>query len=110
MGTDVLWPRTDKLLERNTLEVYVMSLRRWRVELAFQEPIPSSLLAQLLAIERSIGRVQPQAVKINPGQANEEDTTSAKWHICHHDTPEIPCEPEQEMGTVAESEISDIVL
>ncbi len=88
-----------------------MSLRRWSVELAFQEPIPNALMAQLLAIERSIGRVQPRAVKINPGKDYEEDTTAAFWHICHHDTPEIPCEPEHPMGRELQPEplpVSDV--
>ncbi len=75
-----------------------MSFRRWRVDLAFKEPIPTGLLTQLQAIEQQIGRVQPQAVKINPGKDYEEDTTIATWHICHHDTPEIPCESEHQMS------------
>ncbi len=35
--------------------------------------------------------------KINAGMPNEEATVRFRYHICHHDTPGVPCESEQDI-------------
>ena len=71
-----------------------MSLIRIQVDLAIPvaefSDVPKSMIAQ-------IQKLKGMAVKINEGKDNEEDTTRAVWHRCHHDIGDKPCEPEQEI-------------
>ena len=73
-----------------------MSYRRYMIDLAIPEPLPSTLRGQLTAIEEHIRVLKSFAVKINEGKDNEEMTTRAVWHICHHDSGGN-CEPESEI-------------
>ena len=70
-----------------------MSLIRIQVDLAIPVKefgdVPKTIITQ-------IRKLKGMAVKINEGKDNEEMTTKAVWHRCHHDTGE-PCEPEQEI-------------
>lgn len=74
-----------------------MSFIRYSVELAFKEPIDPALNGLLTAMEATIRQAKPHAVKINEGLPDEEDTTEAVWHICHHDATDVICEPKQEI-------------
>jgi len=72
-----------------------MSLMRYQVDLAIPQAvydaIPSS---DKKVFSGAVRRMKALAVKINEGAANEEDTTRAVKHICHHDTGDQLCEPE----------------
>jgi len=73
-----------------------MALRRYRIDLAYPEPISPQLEGRLRAFENAARAILPDAVIINEGQDNEEDTIRAKKHICYHDEG-LPCEPEVEI-------------
>ena len=73
-----------------------MSLLRFMIDLAVEQPLPPGLQGQLNAIKQQIRNFQSFSSRINEGQPNEEDTTLAKQHICHHDTGES-CEPEEDI-------------
>lgn len=73
-----------------------MALRRYRIELAYPEPISPQLEGRLRAFENAIKAILPDATIINKGQENEEYTVRAKKHICYHDEG-LPCEPEVEI-------------
>ena len=73
-----------------------MSYIRFNLDLAVKQPIPQALQNKLPAIRDAIKQLKAYASKINEGQANEEMTVRAVYHICHHDEG-LPCEPEQEV-------------
>ena len=58
--------------------------------------IPTALANQIPAIRQGVRFLKSFSSNINVGQPNEEITTHASLHICHHDTNEA-CEPIQEM-------------
>lgn len=62
-----------------------MALKRYNIQLAFPEPISPSLAGRLVAFEKVVKAILPDAVIINEGEHNEEDTTKAQWHRCLHD-------------------------
>ena len=70
-----------------------MSLIRIQVDLAIPvkefDDVPKTIVTQ-------IQKLKGRAVKINEGKDNEENTTRAVWHKCHHDTGES-CEEEREI-------------
>lgn len=70
-----------------------MAYRRYDIQLAFLEPISPALQGQLNALEQLVRVIKQNAVKINVGLGNEEDTTRAKRHRCLHDE-NLLCEPE----------------
>ena len=74
-----------------------MSYKRYSVDLAFKEPIEPALNGLLTAMEATIRQAKPRASIINEGSLEEENTVRAVWHICHHDTGDQLCEPEQEI-------------
>lgn len=73
-----------------------MSLKRYNLDLAFQEPVSPAVQGLLMAMEATIRKAKPFAVVINAGQPNEEMTVVAQWHRCRHDTNE-KCEAELEV-------------
>ena len=73
-----------------------MSLRRYMIDLAIPEPVAPGLQGQLTAIEQHIRILKSFAVKINEGEINEEYTTKATRHTCHHDEGKS-CEGEVEI-------------
>lgn len=76
-----------------------MPYKRYRLDLAFLEPLEPGLQGKLTAMEASIRNVKRSATKINAGLPNEEATTRAVYHRCKHDIGEM-CEPEQEIQEV----------
>ena len=74
-----------------------MSYKRYQLDLAFKLPLDPALQGQLTAFEATVRNVlRNSAEDINAGLPNEENTTKATWHICHHDSGNtISCEPEQ---------------
>lgn len=73
-----------------------MSLKRYNIQLAYKEPLSTTLKGKLVALENILRDVKKSAVKINTGMANEENTTKATIHTCHHDTGKA-CELEVEI-------------
>ena len=72
-----------------------MSLKRYNIDLAFPEPISTSLASKLMGFENAVKAILLNAVKINEGKVNEE-ATRAVWHKCHHDIGEA-CEEERDI-------------
>ena len=72
-----------------------MSLKRYNIDLAFPEPISTSLAGKLRAFESATKAILSNAVKIHEGEVNEE-ATRAVWHKCHHDIGEA-CEEERDI-------------
>lgn len=87
-----------------------MAHRRFRIDLAIPEKIPSDLLQkptanQLMAIgnmtwieiiKTMIKRLKTYSEKINVDIQKEEDTLVAKWHLCKH-ADNLPCDPEEDI-------------
>jgi len=74
-----------------------MALIRFTLDLAIPEDIYHRQPAIFKGnITRLIRGLKALSVVINEGQPNEERTTKATWHRCHHDTGE-PCELEEEV-------------
>ena len=74
-----------------------MSFIRFTPDLAIPVATWNALpTATRTTIRNKIQQLKSYAVKINEGLPNEEDTTKAVYHICHHDTGET-CEPEQDI-------------
>jgi len=74
-----------------------MSLIRFSLDLAIPEAAYNAIpAATKTAIRDRIRQLKAYAVKINAGQANEEMTVRAVWHLCRHDTGES-CNPEQDV-------------
>ena len=73
-----------------------MSFRRYSIELAFPEPVPLALMGKLKAMEATIHSVIKEAVKINAGKNNEENTTKAIVYTCRHGE-NAACGPETEI-------------
>ena len=69
-----------------------MSHKRYRIDLAFPEPLSSTLKTKLKTLDNAIRAVKKASVKINKGKDNEENTTTATTHICKHTEGE-KCEP-----------------
>ena len=74
-----------------------MSYFRFSLDLAVPEDVYKGIsLAVKQNIRDRIRELKAYAQKINEGQANEEDTIRAKWHICRHDIGQ-PCDEEQDV-------------
>ena len=71
-----------------------MSYLRYRLDLAFKEPVPVQVRNRLNALENELKLLLKNAEIINEGLGNEENTKKAGKHICHHDTGES-CEEEE---------------
>ena len=72
-----------------------MALRRYSIELAITEAVFKKIpAARKLAFRDEVRALKALAVKINEGKDNEEMTVKARWHVCHHDTGDQPCESE----------------
>lgn len=75
-----------------------MSFLRYRIDFAFKEPLKPQVINRLNALEQELRMLKAESVIINEGEINEEQTTKAGKHICHHDSGnKIPCEEEQEI-------------
>lgn len=75
-----------------------MALMRFQLDLAIPVPVYNAIPdAKKIAFRDAVRAMKALAVNINAGQPNEEVTVMAKYHICHHDTGDQPCEPEQEI-------------
>ena len=70
-----------------------MAYRRYMIDLAFKLPLTPRLGIELNALEDAIRNIN-SVENINAGLDNEENTSKATWHICHHDEGK-PCEAEQ---------------
>lgn len=69
-----------------------MALWRCDVQLAIPKDVYDAIpSAKKIALRDAIRALKALAVNINAGQPNEEDTTIATWHICHHDEGGEPC-------------------
>lgn len=73
-----------------------MSYIRIRIDLAFKNPMTTAVKNKLDELRDMVKQGKVYATKINEGKPDEENTVSAKWHICNHDTGGS-CEPEQEI-------------
>jgi len=73
-----------------------MSYIRVRIDLAFKQPLSTTVKTRLDILKAEIIKAKAYAEKINADMNNEEMTISAKYHICHHDTNEA-CESEIEI-------------
>jgi hypothetical protein len=68
-----------------------------------QKPTPAELTwlqdhTWLEILRKAIQRLKSYSEIIQPGTDRQEDTTRAKYHLCHHDeTPTLPCEQEQDV-------------
>ena len=76
-----------------------MALERTRIELAISKDVYDAIpLSKKIAFRDMVRWLKARSVNINEGQPNQEITTVAVHHICHHDERFIvPCEPEQEI-------------
>ena len=73
-----------------------MALIRFTLDLAIPEAVYNTIpVAKKNAFKDTVLALKALAVKINAGAANEEMTTRAVWHKCHHDEPgnTEPCVP-----------------
>ena len=74
---------------------------RFILDLAVPEAVFNSIpAARKQALRDEIRALKGMAVNINAGKGNEENTTRAVWHKCHHDTGDQPCEAEQDILTL----------
>lgn len=73
-----------------------MSFIRYELCLAFKEPLQPQVQQRLDALENELRMLRKEAVVINEGAPNEEETRSVRRHICHHDAGE-PCEEWEEI-------------
>ncbi len=62
-----------------------MSYTRIRIDLAFKNPMSSTVKDKLNELKTLIKQGKNYAEKINEGKPNEENTVNASWHICNHD-------------------------
>ena len=62
-----------------------MSLQRYIVEVAIPEPISPQVQGRIKAFENAVKAILPDAVIINEGQMNEENTKRFQKHLCNHD-------------------------
>lgn len=75
-----------------------MAFIRFQLDLTIPEDVYNAIpFATKLAIRDRIRELKAKAVKINEGLPNEELTTRAVWHRCHHDTGDRSCEEENEI-------------
>ena len=75
-----------------------MSLLRYNISFAFLEPLKPQVRQRLSALAQELRMLKKEAVIINEGKNNEENTNRAKKHICYHDeTPTRTCEPEEDI-------------
>lgn len=70
-----------------------MSLRRLTVELAIPEPLTDEQKKLWDDTLSNIKKLKGESKIINTGKANEEQTVTAKWHICRHDEGKL-CDPD----------------
>lgn len=80
-----------------------MSYKRFRMDLAIKEPIPTALKGQLEGIKHHMLVLQSFSEKINEGKPNEEDTTILEEHTCNHDVSKR-CEKPHELEISHEEE------
>ena len=73
-----------------------MSYVRVKIDLAFKQPLSTTVKNKLDELKALIVQGKAYAEKINAGLPNEENTVSANYHICRHDEGKT-CEPEQEI-------------
>jgi len=66
-------------------------LYRIQLDLAFDNKSDMDIIVQ------AVKKVKSKATLISADKVNMEDTTRASWHICHHDTGDRPCEPEEKI-------------
>ena len=72
-----------------------MALLRFSLDLAIPQVVFNNIpVARKLAFRDEVRALKALAVRINEGKPNEEMTVSARYHVCHHDTGDQPCEPE----------------
>jgi len=89
-----------------------MSVYRYMIDLAVPRPLPAFFDTKptpaeitwitnhtwIEIIREAVIRLKNYSSKINNGVNLEEDTTKAKYHVCHHDeVPQLPCEPEEDI-------------
>ena len=89
-----------------------MSMYRYMIDLALPNPLPTVFSTKptgpeltwmsnhtwLECIRAGIVKLKGFSSKINAGEAPEEDTMRAKWHICYHDEdPTSSCGPEYDI-------------
>ena len=71
-----------------------MAFIRFTIDGAVSKPTYDALpAATKLAIRDKFQQLKTLCSKINAGTLNEEDTVTFKYHICHHDEVNVPCEP-----------------
>uniref|UniRef100_A0A6M3IID2 Uncharacterized protein n=1 Tax=viral metagenome TaxID=1070528 RepID=A0A6M3IID2_9ZZZZ len=75
-----------------------MALIRFRLDLAIPQNVFNNIpAARKLAFRDEVRALKALAVRINEGLPEEEMTVKAKYHVCHHDTGDQPCEEELEI-------------
>ena len=74
-----------------------MAGTRVNLDLFFADMTPIEVNKAFPALLPAIRAAKAKASKINEGKDNEEITVKATFHICHHDTGDQACEPEQEI-------------
>jgi len=73
-------------------------LYRFNLDLAIPSGVYDAIsVTKKAAFRDTVRAMKALAVKINEGLPNEEMTVMARYHICHHDSGDQPCEPEQEI-------------
>jgi len=72
-----------------------MSLQRYTIDIAFQEPIPTSTKNRINAWILATKGILGDAATINAGQINEE-APRTKVHTCRHDEGKA-CDAEQDI-------------
>jgi len=75
-----------------------MALWRGQLDLAIPLSVWNAIpVARKLAFRDEVRALKALAVKINEGLPEEEMTVKARYHVCHHDTGDQPCEEEIEI-------------
>lgn len=62
-----------------------MSGTRLEVSFFFKDKTPAQVNRAFPELLPAIRKAKTKASKINEGQENEENTVTAKYHICRHD-------------------------
>jgi hypothetical protein len=63
---------------------------RVQIDLAYKLPLSPAVLAKLNELKALITQGKAYAEKINENNPDEENTVTAKWHVCNHDEGK-PC-------------------
>ena len=77
-----------------------MAVERLNIMLAIPKDIYDAIpIARKIAFRDEIRWLKERSVNINEGASNEEVTTIAEHHTCHHDEggSHLPCEAVQEI-------------